>query len=188
MPLQPLVLVLLNCSANKIQFVIIATGQSLKTEDVEYVRGRAKVIAVSDSYKIAPWADVLVSHDSKWWRHHNGVPEFKGEKFCAQTAPGAKPFRIFGYDSGLNSGLYGMYKARSMGAKRIILLGFDMHGDHFFGKHPEPLTNTPAAKFDHFIKQFDLWSGCEVINCTPGSALKKFPMADLRETLPDICI
>lgn len=38
-----------------------------------------RVIAVSDAYKMAPWAEALVSADAVWWRYHK--PRFEGRKF-----------------------------------------------------------------------------------------------------------
>ena len=77
----------------------------------------------------------------------------------------------------------GMIVAKTLGAKRLVLLGFDMHGTHFFGKHPEPLKNTTEKIFKTHIRQFDGFSGCEVINCTPNSSLTRFPLRPLREVL-----
>jgi hypothetical protein len=88
------------------------------------------------------------------------------------------------YPSGCNSGLQGMRVAQDiLGASKIVLLGFDMHGTHYFGPHPRPLANTAPARFKAHIAQFRTWTGCEVVNCTPGSELKQFPMADLNEVL-----
>lgn len=61
--------------------VCIASGPSLTTEDVEYVKGKATVIAVNDAIRLAPWADVLVSVDQLWWdKHYRAMREFPGVK------------------------------------------------------------------------------------------------------------
>lgn len=79
-----------------------------------------------------------------------------------------------------------------MGAKRVILLGYDMaaHGKkHFFGDHPSGLANPTEHLFDAWRKNFETTlpdlarAGVEVINCTPGSALTCFPMKRLEEVL-----
>ena len=44
----------------------------------QYVQGKARVIAVNDAWRLAPWADILYACDGRWWRHHKGVPEFTG--------------------------------------------------------------------------------------------------------------
>ncbi len=88
------------------------------------------------------------------------------------------------FPAGSNSGYQGMRAARLLGAKRILLLGFDMRGAHFFGKHPAPLRNTTPQRFRIHVAQFKRWrGGCEVLNCTAGSALTQFPFADLRSVL-----
>jgi hypothetical protein len=61
--------------------VCLASGPSLTVEDVEYVRGRAVVIAINDAIRIAPWADALHSSDQLWWaRHYKAMRTFTGLK------------------------------------------------------------------------------------------------------------
>lgn len=50
--------------------VCLASGPSLTVEDVEFVRGKATVIAVNDAVRLAPWADVIYSSDQIWWSRH----------------------------------------------------------------------------------------------------------------------
>lgn len=165
-------------------WAILGTGQSLKVEDIEYLRGKCSVIAVSDSYKLAPWADVLVSHDSKWWRHHPQAFEFAGQKYCRHAGVrAAAQFKVKDMGNGCNSGFMAMCVAKHLGATRILLLGIDMYGTHFFGPHPEGLNNTNASRFKIHIEQFSRFSGAEVVNCNPNSALKRFPFANLREVI-----
>lgn len=171
-------------------FVVLATGQSVTADQVDFVRdmhasGKCGAIAVSDMYKLAPWADALVSNDCNWWRHHPAASGFKGRRFCGGSYSGTERLeQTIEFNSGVNSGLQGMRVARDMfGASRILLVGFDMHGTHYFGPHPEPLRNTTRERYLKFLKQFDGWRFGEVINCTPGSALKRFPMGELREVL-----
>lgn len=168
-------------------FAILATGQSLTQEDVEYVRGKCRVIAVSNAYTLAPWADALVSNDARWWKAHPEAFEFAGRRFCYEWVD-RRVERIKGrhnFRYGINSGLRGALIANDLfRATRILLLGFDMHGTHYFGPHTHAkLKNTDANRFAIHIKQFDHWDGCEVTNCTPNSALQKFPIKDLREVL-----
>lgn len=46
----------------------------------------------------------------------------------------------------MNSGVFAIRVARYLGARKIILLGFDGHGSHYFGEHPSPLKNTTEAR------------------------------------------
>jgi hypothetical protein len=174
-------------------WVILASGQSLTKEQVEFVRkakqeGRVNgFIAVSNvGLDLAPDADALVSHDSSWWVVYPQSLEFKGWKFSARGYRGTEKYTHAeaGHKDGMNSGLMAMCVARDrFKAKKLILLGFDMHGTHYFGKHPSNLTTTNHLKFKWHIKQFEKFKGCEVINCTPNSELKIFPKAELSDTL-----
>lgn len=170
-------------------FVVLATGPSLTADQVEHVRqahveGRCKAVAVSNAYQLAPWADALVSNDRNWWNVHPDAVNFAGKKFAGVAMHRIQELPASGgYVSGTNSGLQGMRVAQMLGATKILLLGFDMHGDHYFGKHPHPLRNTAPARFLSFIKQFDGWRGCAVVNCTPGSALQRFPMSTIEQEL-----
>lgn len=164
-------------------WAIIATGQSLTADDVEHVRGRCPAIAISNAYQLAPWADCLVSHDRAWWQQHPEAKEFSGRRYCKFEERGCLAYSPPEMPMGCNSGLMGAFIARDLGATRILLLGFDMHGTHYFGAHPEPLANTTESRFQRHIAQFDGFTGAEMINCTPGSALKRFPFVPLREAL-----
>jgi len=165
-------------------YTVIATGPSLTKEDVEYVRRRSHVIAVSNSYNLAPWGDALVSCDAAWWNNNPDAYDFPGLKFCKNNIGSARSLPLhLGLPAACNSGLAAMYLAKDMGAKKILLLGFDMHGSHYFGKHPEPLKNTSHKTFQIHINQFKRWSSPDVINCTPGSSLTKFPYMPLRDVI-----
>ena len=118
------------------KFVVIATGPSLTDEQVNACR-HMPCVAVSNAYEKAPWAMALVSSDKRWWSHYK--PEFDGLKFSVSVVPGVEKVDLV---SGSNSGLLGMEVAVQLGATSLVLLGFDMHGSHYFGPHPKPLKNT----------------------------------------------
>jgi hypothetical protein len=169
-------------------WAVIASGPSLTVELAEQVRGRCKVIAVSNAFTIAPWADALVSNDAKWWRAYPEALKFAGRKFSGARVPGTEMIKsTMTHGVGSNSGLQGMRVARDMfGAEKILLVAFDMHGTHFFGSHKPPLKDTPPhRRKDHLnqFKKFDVRK-CPVVNCTPGSALEHFPMSTLAVELP----
>jgi len=72
--------------------VCIGGGPSLTQADVDFCRGRARVVVVNDGYRLAPWAEILYACDDKWWkwqhRHHTAaIAEFQGLRF------GLKPIR-----------------------------------------------------------------------------------------------
>lgn len=186
--------------------VVLASGPSLTFADVEYVRGRARVMCINDTYRLAPWADALYCADAKWWTYHVGAPVFAGLKYSIQADaarwPGVEVLRNTGYDgierdpsglrTGHNSTYQGMNLAVHLGATRIVLLGADMSTgedgrEHFFGNHPKELRGGPPKS--DFVPWFatmveplrDL--GVEVVNCSRRTALECFPRHPLEEVL-----
>ncbi len=175
---------------------VIATGPSLTLEQAEQVR-HMPAVAVNDAWRVAPWAEVRYAADAGWWHANPQAVEFDGLRICAQqNAPaGVSVIRvsgIHGFDpdphfvrSGGNSGYQAIHVAIHAGATRILLLGFDMRGTHFFGLHQPPLRNTTPETFRRWVGRFAALRdrGAEIVNCTPGSALTAFPMMDIREAL-----
>jgi len=70
--------------------------------------------------------------------------------------------------------------AASLGAKRILLYGFDCHGGHWHGEHESPLGNPMLSTYAGWIRNFTSLAPLlvereiEVVNCTPGSKLECF--------------
>ena len=170
-----------------------------------YCRGRAPVVAVSDTYRLAPWADVLYSCQWQWWDAHQGVPGFAGLKYALEWQAGRWPgVQVLentgtsglereptGIRTGYLSGYQAINVAVHLGAKRIVLLGYDMQADgkrgHFFGEHPPGLRRTHDFTvmlpfFAELIAPLTAL-GIEVINCTRRSALKCFPRQPLAAVL-----
>ena len=94
--------------------------------------------------------------------------------------------------TGGNSGYQAVNLAVLLGAKRILLLGYDMkHGPngekHWHEDHSA--NNPPPAQLADWVKIYatmlpDLEkAGVVVVNCTPESALDCFPKAKLEEVL-----
>lgn len=180
--------------------VCAGSGPSLTAADLELCRGRARVIVVNDAWRLAPWADVLYAADEPWWRKNNGVPEFAGLKFSIGTPrkywPGVQylmnkgPEGVETASDGLRTGHHSGYQAVNLavhlGATRILLLGYDMHGQHFFGRHADgsvPGFVRGIAAFTTMVLPMKS-IGVEVVNCTPGSRVTAFPRAKLADALP----
>ena len=92
-----------------------------------------------------------------------------------------------GLRTGKNSGASAINLAVHFGAARIVLLGYDMTGGHFFGKHPGRLNQGPAKEtflpmFRQMVEPLKAL-GVEVVNCTRTTKLDCFPTADLRAVL-----
>lgn len=149
------------------------------------VRGRCKVIAVSDAYQLAPWADAMASQDVAWWKAHPEAHKFKGRKFSTHHIDGVERILPGLISTGTNSAILAMEAAKLSGATRILLLGVDMAGTHYFGPHLHGLKNTTERRFEAMKLQFGRWDaqGVEVSNGNPDSGLKCYPMARLEEWL-----
>jgi hypothetical protein len=142
--------------------IVAAPGPSLTVEVAERCRGH-RTIVVQDAWRLLPWAEALYGCDLTWWEHHNGVPDFAGEKWSthddgtndkrdAEAKYGVKLIagkaaESFSTDPavlhyGSNSGFQAVNLAIVWGAARIVLVGFDMRvvggKRHFFGDHPNP--------------------------------------------------
>lgn len=169
---------------------VLATGPGMSQAVADQVQGRCKVVAVSDAWRVAPWAAALASTDAAWWLANHEALEFDGPKFGAMPSFRAVPgVEIMPVDTGTNSGLLGLMVAVKLGAKRVLLCGFNMShpGEHFFGRHQLPLKSTTAARQEVFKRQFANYRprGVEIINCTPNSALDAYPRGDLEDCLAE---
>lgn len=155
--------------------VCLGGGPSLTREDVEFCRGKARVIAINNAFQIAPWADVLYACDFAWWRVHAGAPSFQGLKFALTTSPRSskrwpdvtvlkptdgggldlnpKCLRTgVGKDMNGHGGFQAINLAVHLGAARILLLGYDMQRtqgkSHWHGNHVHPLhRDSPYVGF-----------------------------------------
>lgn len=188
--------------------VCIASGPSLSDDQLEAVRdahGRydVRVIAVSDNYRRAPWADVIYAGDLRWWQLHGDAARATGAELWTQDwaasqlgvnrAPGANGEGLGRYqvNTGGNSGYQAINLAYLWGCRRILLIGYDMQATggrkHWFGDHPRQLIQEQL--FDEWLHRFkqlavDLQgAGVTVLNCTAETALTAFPRADIREAL-----
>lgn len=183
--------------------VILASGPSLTREDVEYVRGKARVIVINSTVDLAPWADVLYACDGRWWHWRKGAPEFQGMKYSIDiqasrydvtvlksTGVEGLELRPHALRTGKNSGYQAINLAVHFGADRIVLLGYDMQPgpngeEHHHPDHP----NRSRSPYPSFRAQFPALVaplqalGIEVVNCTRQTALTCFPQAALEAVL-----
>lgn len=187
--------------------VCLGSGPSLTQADVDACRGRARVIAIKDAVRMAPWADVLYGAGSDnpgrtWWHREGPSLTFPGLRYtldreCRHWASvlGMAPSAV-GLSTnpetlalGHHSGYQAMNLAVLLGASKIILLGYDMQPtggqDHFFGKHPH--GNTPPfalflASFAQIVEPLREL-GVAVVNASRDTALTLFPRQPIEEAL-----
>lgn len=187
----------------------LAPGPSLTPDAVESVRGLLPVIAINEAVRLAPWADVVYSSDRGWWNRQR-AERFHGQCFSVGRRSGVADAYVrlphvkvlrhtgdtglermtSGLRTGQNSGYAAINLAVHLGARRILLLGYNMGPvegrTHFYDGHA---IRSPYRMFrDHFSTMTGPLkdAGVEVINCTPRSALTCFPVRDLSDVLADL--
>ena len=195
--------------------VCVASGPSLTVEQCEQVAaaqsaGKCHVLVVNDNWRRLPNADVLYAADGKWWNRYWPEIEsgFHGECWT-QDADAAKRYGLCFMRSqgkpglsrdptvihgGQNSGYQAIGLVYHFGARKIILVGYDMMREggkkngkaHWFGNHPQGFGNAihPQSWAPHYVRLgADLQSeGVTIVNCTITTALQ-WPRADLAATL-----
>lgn len=161
-------------------------------------RHRRLPVAVANStFRLAPWADLLVAADADWWRANPDARNFQGLKVTSSESlqwPEVLSLRHtgkVGFDdnkacirSGGNTGYQAVHIAAQAGAARILLCGFDMRPGHWHDVDRE----ADEAQYAEWRRRFQtlavaLEGRVEVLNCTPGSALECFPMVTLEKAL-----
>ena len=193
----------------------MATGPSVTATEVEKLKGKCHVIAVNDSYRLAPWADMLYAADHKWWKHHSYCPTFAKERWSSVSGPGGwcqeatryglsliktRHAITLSFDptvihTGWNSAFQALNIAYLRGATRILLLGVDLnnrHGSHWFGDHPPGLQrSSPYSTFKRaFTEAAPIMAetGVKVVNCSPTSALDCYPVMGVADALRECLI
>lgn len=185
---------------------VLATGQSLKREDIQKVEAAgAHIIVINDAYRMVPEAEVLYAADGEWWNYHGplGAFKFPGLKVTMSITCKSddvmllKSGDIQGFDKRPthmatcgNSGYQGIHLAMHFGSRNIVLLGFDFKGTHFFGEHPQKIKR--PSNFMRCMAQMTASApvlakmGARIINCSPDSALTCFKSMRLDDALASL--
>lgn len=170
-------------------WALIAPGPSASAEQAERVR-HLNVGVVGCAYQLAPWARFIAAADRSWWLKYPETSTLNGRKFSMSTFPDTERVTISYLGSVCNSGVLALEVAKNLGATRILLLGYDMHGSHFFGKYTNGLRNTTPLQRNNHFKQYEQWArtnrDIQVTNCSPGTRLECFPKASLDESLAQL--
>lgn len=184
--------------------VCLGSGPSLTQDDVDFCRHRARVIAVKDAVRVAPWADALYAagaDQSFWWQRVGPTLDFPGLRYTVdpEARQWASVLRM-GPNGGLspspsalalgrNSGYQAIDLARHLGAARIVLLGYDLQKtsgkDHFFGTHPHGRSPNLSLFLEWFPSIVDPLQalGIPVVNASRETALTIFPRMTIAEAL-----
>jgi hypothetical protein len=205
----------------------IGTGPSVTPQQVETARRKGFVLyACNDAYRLAPDCALLHACNWQWWdARWDEVKGLPCEKWTTRKEAAAKyPINWIDEQDGKGRGLsrepqlylhhghgsgyqlLGM--AHRAGARRVVLLGYDLkyapdyNGTmrrigsgprHFFGEYPPELQHWPKVAvrdgvhfemiriYNETAKYLSETGPAEVINCSPGSALTAFPMMDIAD-------
>lgn len=182
---------------------VLASGPSLSFDEIGLVHRYAlatasPVIAVNTSFMRAKWADVLFFSHKSWWLTYRTAVKRTFEGMVASTANVLEtrtvPFangRLPEYgDTGANAVGLAIY----MGARRVIVLGFDGRDDsnglrHWHAPHPAAVlagrSHAPVDfGFYHLCADAQV-AGVEIVNVSPRSEHTGFIRAPLQEYLND---
>lgn len=196
---------------------ILGGGPSLKTLDLSLLRGK-RVIAVNCAYKLGRFDAVFFGDGAFVQRHAPDLPWYDAlrvtrcreylDQDWVRVVPQAErpselndwPMQIEGISIdpsvicwNSSSGGCAVNLATLLGAKRIVLLGYDMrtietkHNWHDF--YPDNDVTAHVDDYERFRRPFiaikrDLDAlGIECVNATPGSALTVFPIMTPEEAL-----
>lgn len=186
--------------------LIVASGPSAAEAELAPYRGLVRAIAINESWRLAPWADVLYAGDASWWRHSRGCPDFQGLKVTVDKGAahdwGLRQVEckmagdrietragLVGW--GGNSGFGALNLAMQLGTRQIALIGYDLTlaaGLHWHGPHVN-LKNPREAQILRWRRAVDGIApvaealGVTIINCSPVSMLEAFPKMPLAEAL-----
>jgi hypothetical protein len=188
--------------------IIVASGESAKKQNISLLKGKTKIIAIKKSFELVPFADAVYGCDGPWWRSVQFLPKFKGYKWAfeptvcnSETGIVKVEIKDKLYDkllfgqvgvvgSGGNSGFQALNLAVQFGAKRILLVGFDMQGEHWYGRNNWDQAGNPSIwNFPRWVRAFNNAApqlaerGIEVFNASQVSELKCFRKRSIEETM-----
>lgn len=192
---------------------ILGGGPSLTDSIVPELKNKT-ILGINQAYQLGDWVDFCYSGDKRWFEwNKQKIKNYKGTLYTSYPK-----FDLISYDNIINLGRISSYgisnKSRYsiawngnsgasainiaywLGAKRIVLLGFDMRriGNSFNWHKQYPRINrrnnnrypNPYIKFLKCFRQIAIDAkrlGIEIINATPNSAIQVFPKTKLKELL-----
>jgi hypothetical protein len=193
------------------RWVICASGPSLKRTNMKLIRAQCnawRVMTVNNAWKRAPWAHVHYAGDEPWWtRYGDEAMRLSPSEHWTRDRPtalarGIRFVRALeGHGlctlpniihKGGNSGFQAINLAFHLGAREIVLVGYDMSrrfGGHFDGEHDGLPLSAPEK---HIICWRNMMApmaddlarlGVKVTNCSVHSELECFPRAKLKDML-----
>ena len=186
---------------------IIGGGPSVSKSPLHLIHNK-NVIGVNNAYKLGKWVDICWFGDSRWFMwNKKELKNFKGLLVtCQRKLRNADGYDIKsilkGRQAGIDrrpqfvcwngsSGGSAINLAYHLGAKKIILIGFDMQPiNGKYNYHDDYLEKRTAVDpYKKFLIPFPVIAkaarklGIEILNATPGSKINCFPMVNLEDII-----
>lgn len=186
----------------------LASGPSMSGEVAGAVKGHPAIV-VNSTMHTAPWADVLYWTDHSWFEPRISlVNVWRGMAITSnRRSAAALPDKVrlikmarsnrFRLSDGVvregrTSGHAAICLAIAMGAREVVLLGYDMRVDengreHHHNDYDGKRNLDLYAK--SYLPAFNGWDeqakgvGVRIINATPGSAIMEFERSTLDQVL-----
>lgn len=190
---------------------ILGGGPSLHDVDLSKIK-HEKCIGVNEAYTFGDWVDFTFIGNNKYYtRHRNELKNYSGQIVCAGGKSYNDPNVLTVYKSNKvctmdrgrigmanNSGIGAINLAMQLGAKEIVLLGFDMGLKNGVNWHKNNVTINIQKKqitegyyesvrkvMCNRVVDIVYRAGISVYNCTPETALDCFPVMSLNEYLKE---
>lgn len=174
-------------------YVVMASGPSMCQSDADMVRGKARVIAINNTFHLAPWADIIYGCDNRWWdKYHANVKAICTGDLWAYQPQACEKYGLNKCELKKTGGNGGYQAVRlaitEFSADRVILLGFDMkEPGHWHPEHGQGWPNPTVSNFKQWrvhLQQLGLeFPNVEIINCSMESAIECFPKMELSRAL-----
>lgn len=184
---------------------LIASGSSLPKDRLHLLRDRMHVAVIKENVNLCPWAEVVYGCDAPWWRHKRGLPDYKGLKVAYDPQLNFGNINLIRIPDGLcdellydepavlgsggNSGFQLLNLITQFGCTGILLLGFDMGGEHWYGRNLWDFANNPDnSNFRRWAKAFNKNAaklksmGVDVVNASKG-AITAFDKGTIEEAI-----
>jgi hypothetical protein len=172
------------------------------------------VIGINVAYMLGDWVDIIFFGDTGFFlQHQKGLANFPNLrvsstphtdniewiKYVAKDSTHSRGIspnpKMISWNG--NSGAAAISLAVHTGAKRIVLLGFDMklngnndqHWHNIYGKAHLDETKMRKLPFDRHLRGFPVIAqdakqmGVEILNANPDSAINDFPKFSVKELL-----
>lgn len=170
-------------------WALLAPGPSASRALADRV-AHLPVGAIGCAYQLVDNPAFIAASDKAWWREYADAAERECSRYSMAVTKAAEQISLPHLGAVCNSGVLGLEMAVRLGATTILMLGFDMHGSHFFGEYQNGLRNTKPHQRQQHHQQFANWArlhrSVQIFNCTQKSALTCFPMARLDDCLSQL--